>query len=221
MDKPETTRGVRSTLTPTDVRFVRRKSDGKLPLDRDLTHTGLHVHHSTPIYPSDTKSSWDSPSPDTTITCIHQQQPVQPEIDASLANQDQDQDHQETQKVSPQDIAEGMTISHREARMTESRKEGTRPDTRSTGRSVDWSDSIEDQPTEEAVLQISGVGHWFLEGWIGDHAVDFLVDSGSAVTVLSCKFYQTLLSAGAPVGVLRPTDRRLRGANGSSIEILG
>ena len=105
--------------------------------------------------------------------------------------------------------------------MTESRKEGTRPDTRSLGRSVDWSDTIEDLPTEEAVLQISGVGHWFLEGWIGDHAVDFLVDSGSAVTALSGKFYQTLLSAGAPAGVLRPTDRRLRGANGSSIEILG
>ena len=105
--------------------------------------------------------------------------------------------------------------------MTESGEESTRPDTRSTGRSVDWSDTIEDQPTEEAVLQISGVGHWFLEGWIGDHAVDFLVDSGSAVTALSCKLYQTLLSAGAPVGVLRPTDRRLRDANGSSIEILG
>ena len=27
----------------------QRKSNGKLPLDRDLTHTGLHVHHSTPF----------------------------------------------------------------------------------------------------------------------------------------------------------------------------
>ena len=70
-----------------------------------------------------------------------------------------------------------------------------------------------DQPTEEAILQISGAGHWFLEGWIGD--------SGSAVTALSCRFYQTLLKAGAPVGVLRPTDRRLRGANGSPITISG
>ena len=104
---------------------------------------------------------------------------------------------------------------------SKSREESTRPETRSAGRSVDWSDTIEDQPTEEAILQISGAGHWFLEGWIGDHAVDFLVDSGSADTALSCKFYQTLLSVGAPVGVLRPTDRRLRGANGSPIEILG
>ena len=29
---------------------------------------------------------------------------------------------------------------------------------------------------DESVLQISEAGHWFLEGWIGDH---FLVDSGS------------------------------------------
>ena len=43
------------------------------------------------------------------------------------------------------------------------------------------------------MLQISGAGHWFLEGWIGDHVVDFLVDSGSAVTALSCKFYQAIL----------------------------
>ena len=71
------------------------------------------------------------------------------------------------------------------------------------------------------MLQISGAGHWFLEGWIGDHAADFLVDSGSAVTALSCNFYQALMSAGAPVGVLQPTVRRFRIANGSPIDILG
>ena len=74
---------------------------------------------------------------------------------------------------------------------------------------------------DEAVLQISGAGHWFLEGWIGDHSVDFLVDSGSAVTALSCSFYQTLVRAGAPVGALQATPRKLRGANGSPIKILG
>ena len=47
------------------------------------------------------------------------------------------------------------------------------------------------------------------------------MDSGSAVTALSCRFYQTLLKAGAPVGVLQPTDRRLRGTNGSPITISG
>ena len=70
-------------------------------------------------------------------------------------------------------------------------------------------------------MQISEVRHWFLEGWIGDRAVDFLVDSGSAVTAVSCSFYKTLVEAGAPVGDLRPTARKLRGANGSQIDILG
>ena len=38
---------------------------------------------------------------------------------------------------------------------------------------------------------------------------------------LSCSFYQTLVRAGAPVGALWTTPRKLRGANGSSIDILG
>ena len=104
--------------------------------------------------------------------------------------------------MSPQDITDGTTAPHSTVRTTGLGEERTRPETRSSGRSVDWSDTIEDQPTEEAVLQISGAGHWFLEGWIGDHSVDFLVDSGSAVTALSCNFYQALVRAGAPVGVL-------------------
>ena len=47
------------------------------------------------------------------------------------------------------------------------------------------------------------------------------MDSGSAVIALSCSFYQALVNAVAPVGVLRPTPWRLRGANGSQIDILG
>ena len=88
-------------------------------------------------------------------------------------------------------------------------------------KSVDWSESVEDQQTEENIMQISGTGHWFLECWIGDHAVDFLVDSGSAVTAISRPFFNRLSEAGAPVGILRPTMRKLRGANGSQIEISG
>ena len=89
------------------------------------------------------------------------------------------------------------------------------------GKSVDWSDLVDDQQPEEDIMQISGKGHWFLEGWIGDHAVDFLVDSGSAVTAISRPFFDRLSEAGAPVGILRPTTRKLRGANGSQIEISG
>ena len=47
------------------------------------------------------------------------------------------------------------------------------------------------------------------------------MELGSAVTALSFSFYQTLVRAGAPVGALQATSRKLRGANGSSIDILG
>ena len=86
---------------------------------------------------------------------------------------------------------------------------------------VDWSRTVNDQLEEEAIMQISGAGQCFLEGWIGDHSVDFLVDSGYAVTAVFCSFYRALAKAGAPLGELRPTPRKLRGANGSQIDILG
>ena len=74
---------------------------------------------------------------------------------------------------------------------------------------------------EDPVMHISGTGHWFLEGWIGDHSVDFLVDSGSSVTAMSDILYRNLVQAGAPVGALQITARTLRSANGTSIEVLG
>ena len=58
---------------------------------------------------------------------------------------------------------------------------------------------------EDPVMHISGTGHWFLEGWIGDHSVKFLVDSGSSVTAMSDVFYRNLVQAGAPVGALQIT----------------
>ena len=74
---------------------------------------------------------------------------------------------------------------------------------------------------EDPVMQISGTGHWFLEGWIGDHSVEFLVDSGSSVTAMSDTFYRSLVHAGAPLGTLQYTARTLRSANGTGIEVLG
>ena len=74
---------------------------------------------------------------------------------------------------------------------------------------------------EYPVMQISGTGHWFLEGWIGDHSVEFLVDSGSSVTAISDTFYRNLVHAGAPLGILKVTARTLRSANGTGIEVLG
>ena len=74
---------------------------------------------------------------------------------------------------------------------------------------------------EDPVMHISGTGHWFLEGWIGDHSVEFLVDSGSSVTAISDILYKNLVHAGAPVGALQITARTLRSANGTGIEVLG
>ena len=84
-------------------------------------------------------------------------------------------------------------------------------------------EELNDDPLhyEDPVMHISGAGHWFLEGWIGDHAVDFLVDSGSSVTAMSDIFYENLVHAGAPVGALQTTARTLRSANGTGIEVLG
>ena len=122
-----------------------------------------------------------------------------------------DQDHVETQEVSAPDIADRTTVSRGTTLNTSSGMDRPRPVTRSSGQLVDWADAVDDQLMDEAVLQISGAGH----------SVDFLVDSGYAVTALSCSFYQALVRAGAPVGALRSTPRKLRGANGSPIDILG
>ena len=116
----------------------------------------------------------------------------------------------ESQEVSSQDVKENISLVHADQGNDQSRTV-----TQPVGRSVDWSVAVDNRPADEDVMQISGAGHWFLEGWIGDHAVDFLVDSGSAVTAVSCSFYKALVEAGAPVGDLRPTARKLRGANGS------
>ena len=82
-------------------------------------------------------------------------------------------------------------------------------------------DVTERTPVTQTGRQNTGAGHWFLEGWIGDHAVDFLVDSGSAVTAVSSSFYKNLREVGTPVGEIRAMNRRLCGANGSRIDILG
>ena len=89
--------------------------------------------------------------------------------------------------------------------------------------SADEEGELGDDPLhcEDPVMHISGAGHWFLEGWIGDHSVEFLVGSGSSVTAISDVLYGNLLQAGAPVGALQATARTLRSANGTGIEVLG
>ena len=100
-------------------------------------------------------------------------------------------------------------------------QDGIVPVMHTVDRSVNWLQSVDSCFEEEAIMQISGAGHWFLEGWIGDHAVDFLVDSGSVVIVVSRSFYKNLREVGAPVGEIWLTNRRLCGANCSRIDNLG
>ena len=94
-------------------------------------------------------------------------------------------------------------------------------ETAPTGSLMDWPNSMYADHVVDSVLQISGVGHWFLEGWIGDHSVEFLVDLRSSVTVISVSLYQTLVRAGAPVRALGCTSRTLRGANRTRIGVSG
>ena len=74
---------------------------------------------------------------------------------------------------------------------------------------------------DDFVMHISGTVHWFLEGWIGDHLVDFLIDSGSSMTAMSNSLYQTRVRAGAPLRVLEHTEITLRSANGTRIGVSG
>ena len=94
-------------------------------------------------------------------------------------------------------------------------------ETTQTGSLMDRPDSPYTNHVDDSVLQISGAGHWFLEGWIGDHSVEYLVDSGSSVAAMSDSLYQTLVQTGAPVGALGYTSRTLRGANGTRIGVSG
>ena len=66
-----------------------------------------------------------------------------------------------------------------------------------TGTLLDISDSVGDDHVDDAVLQISGAGHWFLEGWIGDHSVEHRWGHWDA------------------------PQRTLRGANGTGIGVSG
>ena len=133
----------------------------------------------------------------------------------------EDQDPAGLQGIPVKDATEGTPLTPTIRHNTSSHHDKIVPVTYPADQSVNWSQSVDGPPEEEAVMQISGAGHWFLEGWIGDHAVDFLMDSGYAVTAVSTSFYKSLREVGAPVGEIRATNRKLRGANGSRIDISG
>ena len=154
-------------------------------INRETLHRpGPHPHRSAhasfdPHFIFIFNPSLDSSSPESEIITNYHQTTASTEKGASMS----DQDHVETQEVSTSDIADRTMVSRGTTLNASSGMDRPRPVTRSSGRLVDWAEPVDDQLMDEAVLQISGAGHWFLEGWIGDHSVDFLVDSGSAVTL--------------------------------------
>ena len=109
-------------------------SPGKLSVDRDLTHTGLHVLHSTPMSSSCITSTPTSHTPDTTIipTKLH---PIScTETCASTVVRN----YEESQEVSSQDVEETNSLAH-----TDRVQDQSRMVTRPAGRSVDWSVTID------------------------------------------------------------------------------
>ena len=74
----------------------------------------------------------------------------------------------ESQEVLSRDAEEQQSSAN-----TDQETDQSHTTTRPVGKSVDWFVAVDNQQADEDIMQISGVGHWFLEGWIGDHAVDF------------------------------------------------
>ena len=169
-------------------------------------HTGMYALHSTHLSSSCITSTSSAQSQEINIIPIQPQTKSCTETCASVRNQR----NTESQEVFSKDAEDHQSSVNMDQ---------TNGTTRPVDKLVDWSVTMDNQDTEEDIMQISGAGHWFMERWICDHAVDFLVDSGSAVTAVSQSFYNTLVVARAPVGDLRPAVRTLRRANGSQINI--
>ena len=183
----------------------RRIPTGKRNIGRDLTHTGLYVidsdHASSLPVISDLHLEYSSASTyrgrsTSTSTTGHSVQ---------LASQGADIQTSATAG----DPADQFPIQDRE----ELGNTESSPVDRLSIPPTTIEDALR---CEDPIMQISGAGHWFLEGWIGDHSVEFLVDSA-----MSDSFYQTLVHAGAPLGTLQYTTRTLRSANRTGIEVSG
>ena len=72
---------------------------------------------------------------------------------------------------------------------------------------------------DDAVLPISGAGHWFLEGWIGDHLVPRRFGIvGDGYVRLSISDFGLCWSTSGSVSMYFKT---LRGANGTGIGVSG
>ena len=201
---------------------------GKRNIGRDLTHTGLYVidsdHASSLTVIPDLHPEYSFASTYRGGSTTHSVQ-----LPSRVADiQTSATGGELTERVPIQDLEESANtesspVDERTERFPiQDWEESANTDSSPVGR-LPVTPTITEDPLrcENPVMQISGTGHWFLEGWIGDHSVEFLVDSGSSVTAMSDTFCQTLVHAGAPLGTLQYTARTLRSANGTGIEVLG
>ena len=194
-----------------DATLPFRPAGWHLQSDNRPTRDGnnsLYALHPAPLSSSHITSTSSSPTNEMDIMSTHPQSTTCTETCGSQT----DREEGISREILPSAINEDQSASEADQAYVT---------TVPARKSVDWSGSVGDQQPEEDIMQISGKGHWFLEGWIGDHAVDFLINSKSTVTTISHPFFDRLSEAGAPVGILRPTTRKLRGTNGSQIEISG
>ena len=74
-----------------------------------------------------------------------------------------DQGPVETQDVSVSGLADATTASSEITVNTSSGMDLPQTVVEPSGLSVEWADSVDDRSMDEAVLQISGAGHWFLD----------------------------------------------------------
>ena len=210
-----------------------RTSTGKRDIGWDLTHTGLYVidsdHASSlsvipAIHPD---SSFISTHRGVSTSDLVTGQSIQ--LPTRVADIQISATGGEVTEQTPMQIRRGSTITDFppvdddvEQFPAREEEEVTETEISRDGQPVVPSSGCEDPLRyEDPVMQISGTGHWFLEGWIGDHSVELLVDSGSSVTAMSDNFYRNRVCAGAPLGALQVTARTLRSGNGTSIEVMG
>ena len=87
--------------------------------------------------------------------------------------------HRKTEEQSVEDVTERTSVPQTVCQNSFSYQDETGPVECPADRSVKWSESATGHAEEETIMQISGVGHWYLEVWIGDHG--FGVHSDSSV----------------------------------------
>ena len=145
----------------------------KRNIGRDLTHTGLYVIKS------------DHASSTSVISSVHPETsfiPTSGGISSSVLTTGQSTQPL-TRVADIQTSATGGNVADRtsiQSRRVSTVTESLPVEDTTEQFSADEEEELGDDPLhcEDPVMHISGAGHWFLEGWIGDHSVEFWLTQG-------------------------------------------